>query len=101
MTDYIKKFNQLIVDVQMSEYEGEELKLFVSKKVIESIKLLAEYFQIYIKKIQSNNNRNSNNRNSNNRNISMRGTSSKKISKNTHPLSREELNDILKTLSIK
>ena len=27
MTDYIKKFNQLIVDVQMSELEGEDLKL--------------------------------------------------------------------------
>ena len=75
MTNIDEKLNNLLDQVTSTKLEGIKLKIFISKKVMESIKILVEYFGMFIEKKQPKNNNKSkrrtlsNNNNNNNDNF--------------------------------
>lgn len=56
MTNIDEKLNNLLEQVTSTKLEGIKLKIFISKKVMESIKILVEYFGMFIEKKQPKNN---------------------------------------------
>lgn len=69
MADFNKKIDKLISEIELCELEGLELKIFVSEKVMESVLILVEYFDMFIKKKKINQQKKKNTKISNNSGI--------------------------------
>lgn len=70
MIDVCEKLNKLVEKVQNSDKEGLSLKIFIAENIMESLKILFKYFNMYIKKnskkIKNNQSNNNNQLNNNN-----------------------------------
>lgn len=94
MTNIDEKLNNLLDQVVSTKLEGIPLKIFISKKVMESIKILVEYFGMFIEKKKPKNNnkfkiRSSSTNNNNNINNNY----------DVYRLTKDKLDELLKKIS--